>query len=142
MLDIDDFKLLNDNYGHDVGDKAIVHCVNVIRKALRNTDVLCRVGGEEFLVCIPQMGIKKAEKIAEEVQNNKDLELTAKNHSLTTKTSGFFSREEPNLALGWSFDVFNQIFQMETGETIGPIKSNNKIKNNFGRNYLSTFKLQ
>ena len=68
MTDIDHFKVINDTYGHDVGDKAIVHAVNVIKKALRNTDVLCRVGGEEFLICIPQMGIDKATKIAEKIR--------------------------------------------------------------------------
>jgi two-component system, cell cycle response regulator len=68
MTDIDRFKLINDSYGHDVGDKAIVHAVNVIKKTLRNTDVLCRVGGEEFLICIPQMPLSRAVQLAEKIR--------------------------------------------------------------------------
>lgn len=90
MTDIDHFKVINDTYGHDVGDKAIVHCVNVIRKALRNTDVLCRVGGEEFLVCIPQMGIKKAEKIAEKIRVSlQDTPMVLEDGKLLTIRSSF-----------------------------------------------------
>lgn len=68
MTDIDKFKFINDTYGHDVGDSAIIHAVNVIKKTLRNTDVLCRVGGEEFLICIPQMDLNRAAALAEKIR--------------------------------------------------------------------------
>lgn len=68
VADIDHFKMVNDTYGHDVGDRAIVHCVNTFKKTLRNTDVLCRIGGEEFLICIPKMSLNKAEKIANKMR--------------------------------------------------------------------------
>ncbi len=68
MADIDHFKMINDTYGHEVGDQAIIHAVNVIKKTLRNTDVLCRIGGEEFLICIPQMSLIKASKVAEKIR--------------------------------------------------------------------------
>ena len=68
IADIDHFKMINDTHGHDVGDKAIVHAVNTFKKALRNTDVLCRIGGEEFLICIPNMSLAKAERIANKMR--------------------------------------------------------------------------
>ena len=68
IADIDHFKMVNDTYGHDVGDAAIVHCVNTFKKALRNTDVLCRIGGEEFLICIPTMAIAKGKKVANKMR--------------------------------------------------------------------------
>jgi diguanylate cyclase (GGDEF)-like protein len=54
MLDIDHFKSVNDNYGHDAGDKALKITVETILRALRNEDVLARFGGEEFIVMLPE----------------------------------------------------------------------------------------
>ena len=48
MLDVDDFKQLNDTHGHTVGDAALVHLVRVMKDALRTVDAVARFGGEEF----------------------------------------------------------------------------------------------
>ncbi|WP_393937886.1 GGDEF domain-containing protein [Aeromonas rivipollensis] len=50
MMDIDNFKAINDGYGHDMGDKVLVAFVNHIKKHTRNDDIICRWGGEEFVV--------------------------------------------------------------------------------------------
>ncbi len=60
MLDIDHFKRVNDAHGHDVGDLALVHLAAVARSVLRDTDVICRYGGEEFVVILPDSGIQGA----------------------------------------------------------------------------------
>ena len=52
-LDLDDFKHVNDTFGHLAGDQALVHLVSVLRQSMRPADVLCRVGGEEFVLILP-----------------------------------------------------------------------------------------
>ncbi|ARU31512.1 GGDEF domain-containing protein [Sulfuriferula sp. AH1] len=53
MLDIDDFKKINDTYGHEAGDEALIHVVRIIKETLRSMDVIGRFGGEEFVVVLP-----------------------------------------------------------------------------------------
>jgi diguanylate cyclase len=62
LLDIDNFKKLNDSMGHDVGDAALIHLVTVIRETLRPQDTLARFGGEEFIILLPDTGLEDAQK--------------------------------------------------------------------------------
>lgn len=55
MLDIDHFKAVNDSHGHDVGDMALRHLARVLRKNLRETDIVARIGGEEFCLLLVNM---------------------------------------------------------------------------------------
>ncbi len=68
MGDIDNFKSINDRYGHDVGDETLVAVSKVIQSALRNTDVACRWGGEEFLIALPAAKPETAMAIAERIR--------------------------------------------------------------------------
>ena len=60
LLDIDDFKHFNDNYGHHVGDTALQHLAKVIQDTLRPTDIAARFGGEEFVILLPDTNIEDA----------------------------------------------------------------------------------
>lgn len=64
MLDIDDFKSVNDTFGHQTGDAVLVELARVLGAAVRVTDVVCRFGGEEFMVIMPQTGLEGARQCA------------------------------------------------------------------------------
>ena len=59
-IDLDDFKQLNDTLGHHAGDKALVHLVSSLHKTMRPSDVLCRFGGEEFVLMLPDAALEDA----------------------------------------------------------------------------------
>jgi diguanylate cyclase (GGDEF)-like protein len=61
VIDIDDFKSINDRYGHGVGDQALVRCANTLRDVMRSYDLCARWGGEEFLVIVP--GVASADEV-------------------------------------------------------------------------------
>lgn len=67
-LDIDHFKRVNDNYGHDVGDEVIKQVARTLRLSARQSDVVCRNGGEEFLMLLPATPLNEAREIAERVR--------------------------------------------------------------------------
>ncbi|QDX28986.1 sensor domain-containing diguanylate cyclase [Dickeya poaceiphila] len=69
-IDIDHFKAINDSFGHDVGDEVIRKLSQQIRKNYRKTDLICRIGGEEFLILLPGADITVATVIAERLRNN------------------------------------------------------------------------
>ena len=78
MADIDDFKKVNDNYGHDIGDQVLVHVATIMKQQLRGNDYVCRWGGEEMLLLISNND-KVATHVAERIR------LALENNPVTTK---------------------------------------------------------
>ncbi|WP_217987819.1 sensor domain-containing diguanylate cyclase [Halomonas salipaludis] len=75
-LDLDHFKTVNDVHGHQVGDQVLKHVAYTIEENLRPTDLLARVGGEEFQVLLPDTDIEQAGEIAERIRSTLyDLEI-------------------------------------------------------------------
>lgn len=70
MFDLDHFKKINDTYGHDVGDQVLVTITDVVKHSLRETDFFCRVGGEEFVVIMPETNMENALIFAERLRNS------------------------------------------------------------------------
>ena len=67
ILDIDDFKSINDTYGHVVGDKILIFIANLLRNTLRDGDKVFRYGGEEFVIILNRITAEKCEEIAERI---------------------------------------------------------------------------
>lgn len=68
VIDIDHFKNLNDKFGHQAGDQALKHLVQLIQPRLRNTDFLARAGGEEFVIVMPETTKEAAEFVLERIR--------------------------------------------------------------------------
>ncbi|GHE84375.1 tetratricopeptide repeat-containing diguanylate cyclase [Thalassotalea profundi] len=65
MIDVDDFKMINDNYGHKVGDKVLKRIAEIGSSAMRSSDEFGRFGGEEFIALLPETDLEQAKVIAE-----------------------------------------------------------------------------
>lgn len=63
VVDIDDFKGINDTYGHEMGDKVLQHVSNTLIRSTRKTDIIARWGGDEFLIIIPSSDRKASESL-------------------------------------------------------------------------------
>lgn len=68
MIDADHFKSINDNHGHEVGDEALAALVEAIKSGLRSTDIVGRIGGEEFAVLLPRTSLAAALGVAERIR--------------------------------------------------------------------------
>ena len=75
ILDIDHFKSVNDTYGHDVGDEVLKQFADRIKRVVRNADLICRIGGEEFVVVMPDSSLPLAQTIAERIRGSVQAEL-------------------------------------------------------------------
>ena len=74
-IDIDHFKIVNDTYGHDIGDSVLIHIANTLVNSVRSADIVGRFGGEEFVVILPEAGLDEAENlVAEKIR--KEIERT------------------------------------------------------------------
>jgi diguanylate cyclase (GGDEF)-like protein len=67
-IDVDDFKLVNDNMGHQAGDRALILIARALKEHTRKMDITARIGGDEFAVLLPSAGSQDAEKIMEKIQ--------------------------------------------------------------------------
>ncbi len=70
MLDVDNFKQINDRYGHCIGDRVLCSFARVLEKSVRTIDILGRYGGAEFLLILPETGCNEAGIIAEHFRKN------------------------------------------------------------------------
>lgn len=67
-LDIDHFKNINDSYGHHCGDRVLISITQVIKSALRDSDILARIGGEEFCILLPDTSLEGGQVLAEKIR--------------------------------------------------------------------------
>ena len=97
LLDIDNFKKLNDTLGHQAGDQALIHLAQVIKESLRPSDSVARFGGEEFVIILPDTPLKEGVEAVERLQremtkkfflNNNDRILVTFSAGVALRNSG------------------------------------------------------
>jgi diguanylate cyclase (GGDEF)-like protein len=92
MIDLDNFKLVNDTFGHAEGDRVLHAMANTIRKSVRKEELICRFGGDEFCVILPGTVIADAAKFAEKIRDvilhDPQLSYTTKDGTRTIKVTG------------------------------------------------------
>jgi diguanylate cyclase (GGDEF)-like protein len=88
LIDIDDFKVVNDNYGHLMGDLVLAKTASIIKKQLRAVDSFGRYGGEEFLIILPVTEAKEALLVAEKLRKKiAETEFIERGHNISISIS-------------------------------------------------------
>ena len=96
LLDLDNFKKLNDTHGHSAGDGALIHLVKVVKETLREMDIIGRYGGEEFLLVLPDTALADAVQVVTRVQREltKRIFMHDNQRLLITFSSGVALRKD------------------------------------------------
>jgi len=100
LLDLDNFKQINDTHGHPFGDSVLMHLVAVAKDTLRPSDIIARFGGEEFVILLPDIDIEKATFVINRLQKN----LEKKNLSQPDNQPFFFT-----FSAGVTIRKFNEL---------------------------------
>jgi diguanylate cyclase (GGDEF)-like protein len=110
MLDVDEFKQVNDTYGHAVGDQVLQGVAECCRQELREVDVIGRYGGDEFAVMLPETGLPAARQIAERLRKRIAQRVLDTNAGQVTVTVslGVALLNDEHLALETLFDHADQ----------------------------------
>lgn len=87
LLDLDHFKHINDQAGHKTGDKALRHFIRIAQGCVREGDVLGRIGGEEFAICLPDAGLTEAQNIAQRLRSSLESQAMPHKHSVIRITA-------------------------------------------------------
>lgn len=97
FLDIDYFKLVNDTYGHDTGDIVIKAIALLIQRLSRSTDIVCRYGGEGFVILLPATGLLLAAEVAERLRKQaQNLNICNNSINITISLGVSYWRPEMN----------------------------------------------
>ncbi|APH43399.1 diguanylate cyclase [Leptospira interrogans] len=88
MIDIDHFKQVNDRFGHDAGDKTLIRVAQILSRSIRQTDVVCRWGGEEFAIFLCGVGQEISINIAEELRKEVENQIRLKDGNPVTLSIG------------------------------------------------------
>ena len=98
MLDIDRFKSINDQFGHDIGDHVIVQIAEICRRYRRKSDLIARFGGEEFLLLLPETEASDAQAAAERLRRQVERsDLSIATHTIAATVSIGVAPATPNM---------------------------------------------
>lgn len=130
MLDLDNLKQINDTYGHIVGDSVLKHISRIMLDSTRETDVVCRYGGDEFIILLPETTPKNAFTVGEKIRRNvANLPYKYKRTLINLTVSVGISVKTPSM----SNDVHNIIESADKALYISKNRGKNKAMMN--KNY-------
>ncbi|PLR83706.1 GGDEF domain-containing protein [Bacillus canaveralius] len=128
LIDIDDFKSINDTYGHQIGDEVIIQVANIINTHIRSTDIGSRWGGEELAIYLPkaplEAGVVIAERLVEKVAENTSPQITIScgvshwNSEKSDTSINLFKRADRALYLAKGSGKNKVVIQKEESGTI------------------------
>lgn len=98
IIDIDHFKLINDNYGHQIGDEVLKAIPMILQSCIREHDILARWGGEEFIILLPETNLENATKVAEKIRIKVENQKFTKRYLDLTSSFGVSSLKEDDTA--------------------------------------------
>jgi diguanylate cyclase (GGDEF)-like protein len=109
MCDLDYFKNINDTYGHHAGDAALVAFANMLKETLRDHDTIARIGGEEFIILLPNTGIELVMQICERIrQNTEALEIKVATNTVKLTASFGICQIDSNLPIESNIQLADQ----------------------------------
>lgn len=119
MGDIDNFKTFNDTYGHAAGDKVLIEIANTMRKNTRSDEVVCRWGGEEFVIMLLDRTYGEAMLIAENIRREIDENIIPWENSVNLRATMTFGVVEYDNALSFDINISNADHALYVGKEKG-----------------------
>lgn len=146
MFDIDDFKKINDNYGHPVGDTALKEISKIIKESFRKEDIIGRYGGEEFCVLITFKGDKNEKQIKEETKRKAEtirlnIEEHFKENLIETEN---ISKDKANnivgtISVGYTSSKFNENSNISASTLIKRADTASYLSKKTGKNKTNAY---
>lgn len=96
IIDIDDFKIINDVHGHENGDRVLIFVANTLKTQCRQSDLIARWGGEEFVILLPNTNLKGAKKVASSIKERIANENISMNYNTSIKITASMGLSEIN----------------------------------------------
>lgn len=96
VVDLDDFKVVNDTFGHRVGDQVLVACANLLRQLTRSDDLVARIGGDEFAILLPNVTMLALTETAERLRKELVIQIQVNGSPLRVYSSVGYAHSGPD----------------------------------------------
>lgn len=128
MMDIDKFKFINDTHGHEAGDQVLKSVASTITLNLRNEEIICRYGGEEFLIILPMANLNKAGFVAERLRD------------LVEQQTFYYKERNIPVTISLGVSSLSALVTQDKNDLINTADRAMYHSKNMGRNQVSIFK--
>lgn len=123
VVDVDRFKQVNDNFGHDIGDLVLKRIAAALKSAVRAEDVICRVGGDEFLIICPNSDLDSALRVGERLRTSvHDMEIVMGDARIRSSLSVGVAERDPSMV-----DMDDLIKRADEGAYLSKDRGRNRV---------------